>query len=129
MNQPIVRSSLEQREKIGARVTALRALVGGKALSCIRHPEKQNGFETWRLLYKGYKPDTATRKLGSLERVMDGQPSPGGDFGDGFLKWLDLVGECEKSCGLLIDDDIMVAVLLKRSLKELSWQEWKTSSQ
>ena len=67
-----------------------------------------------------YKPDTATRKVGLLERVMDDQPAPGMDFGDWFLRWLDLVGECEKAHGRMIDDDIKVAVMLKRSPKELS---------
>ena len=87
--------------------TALRALIDGKALSCTRHhPEKLNGFELWRLLYREYKPDTATRKVGLLERVMDDQPAPGMDFGDLFLRWLDLVGECEKARGRMIDDDI-----------------------
>ena len=84
--------------------TALRAL---EALSCIRHhPEKLNGFEMWRLLHREYKPDTATRKVGLLERVMDDQPAPGMDFRDWFLRWLDLVGECEKARGRMIDDDI-----------------------
>ena len=73
----------------------------------------------WRLLYREYKPDTATRKVGLLERVMDDQPAPGMDFGDWFLRWLDLVGECEKARGRMIDDDIKVAVMLKRSPKEL----------
>ena len=73
----------------------------------------------WRLLYREYKPDTATRKVGLLERVMDDQPAPGMDFGDWFLRWLDLVGECEKARGRMIDDDIKVAVMLKRSSKEL----------
>ena len=50
---------------------------------------------------------------------MDDQPAPGMDFGDWFLRWLDLVGECEKARGRMIDDDIEVAVLLKRSPKEL----------
>ena len=87
--------------------TALRALIGGKSLSCIRHhPEKLNGFEMWRLLCREYKPDTATRKVGLLERVMDDQPAPGMDFGAWFLRWLDLVGECEKARGRMIDDDI-----------------------
>ena len=94
--------------------TALRALVGGKALSCIRHhPEKLNGFEMWRFLYREYKPDTATRKVGLLERVKDDQPAPGMDFGDCFLRWLDLVGACEKARGRMIDGDIKVAVMLR----------------
>ena len=53
MAQPIQWATLTPREKVvGRRVeTALRALIGGKALSCIRHhPEKLNGFEMWRLL-------------------------------------------------------------------------------
>ena len=100
--------------------TAVRALIGGKALSCIRdHPEKLNGFEMWRLLYREYTPDTATRKLVLLESVMGDQPAPGMDFGDWFLRWLDLVGECEEARGLMIDDDTKVAVTLKRSPKEL----------
>ena len=41
------------------------------------------------------------------------------DFGEWFLRWLDLVGECENARGRLIDDDIKVAVMLKRSPKEL----------
>ena len=99
MVQPIRWATLTPREKVVARgvAKALRALIGGKALSCIRHhPEKLNGFEMWRLLYKEYKPDTATRKVGLLERVMDDQPAPRMDSGDWFLRWLDLVGECEK---------------------------------
>ena len=122
MAQPIQWATLTQREKVVARgvATALRALIGGKALTCIRHhPEKPNGFEMWRLLYRAYKPDTATRKVGLLERVMDDQPAPGMDFGDWFLRWLDLVGECEKARGRMIDDDIKVAVMLKRPPKEL----------
>ena len=65
MAQPIQWATLTPREKVVARgvATALRALIGGKALSCIRHhPEKLNGFEMWRLLYRELKPDTATRK-------------------------------------------------------------------
>ena len=122
MAQPIQWATLTPREKVVARgvATALRALIGGKALSCIRHhPEKLNGFEMWRLLYREYKPDTATRKVGLLERVMDDQPAPGMDFGDRFLRWLDLVRECEKARGRMIDDDIKVAVMVKRSPKEL----------
>ena len=37
---------------------------------------------------------------------MDDQPAPGMDFGDWFFRWLDLVGECEKARGRMIDDDI-----------------------
>ena len=68
MAQPIQWAT---REKVVARgvATALQALIGGKALSCIRHhPEKLNGFEMWRLLCREYKLDTATRKVGLLER-------------------------------------------------------------
>ena len=122
MAQPIQWATLTPRENVVARgvATALRALIGGKALSCTRHhPEKLNGFEMWRLLYMEYKPDTATRKVGLLERVMDDQQAPGMDFGAWFLRWLDLVGECEKARGRMIDDDIKVAVMLKRSPKEL----------
>ena len=122
MAQPIQWATLTPREKVVARgvATALRALIGGKALSCIRqHPEKLNGFEMWRLLYREYKPETATRKVGLLERVMDDQPAPGMDFGDWFFRWLDLVGECEKAHCRMIDDDIKVAVMLNRSPKEL----------
>ena len=90
MAKPIQWETLTPREKVVARgvVTALRALmIGGKAPSCIRHhPEKLNGFEMWRLLYREYKPDTATRKVGLLERVKDDQPAPGMDFGDWFLR-------------------------------------------
>ena len=50
---------------------------------------------------------------------MDDQPALGMDFGDWFLRWVDLVGECEKARGRMIDDDIKVAVMLKRSPKEL----------
>ena len=50
---------------------------------------------------------------------MDDQLAPGMNFGDWFLRWLDLVGECEKARGRMIDDDIKVAVMLKRSPKEL----------
>ena len=55
MGQPLVWATLAPREKIVARgvATALRALMRGKALSCLRHhPEKESGFEMWRLLYK-----------------------------------------------------------------------------
>ena len=133
MAQQIQWATLTPREKVVARrvATALRAL------SCIRHPEKLNGFEMWRLRYREYKPDTATRKVGLLERVMDDQPAPGMDFGDWFLRWLDLFGECEKARGRMIDDDINVAVMLKRSPRSLditscwrvhSWQTWNSSS-
>ena len=37
---------------------------------------------------------------------MDDQPAPEMDFRDWFLRWLDLVGECEKARGRMIDDDI-----------------------
>ena len=48
MAQPIQWATLhhERRSWPGESPTALRALIGGKALSCIRHhPEKLNGFE------------------------------------------------------------------------------------
>ena len=108
MAQPILWATLTPREVVARGVaTALRALIGGKALSCIRHhPEKLNGFEMRRSLYIEYKHDTATRKVGLLERVMDDQLAPGMDFGYWFLRWLDLVGESEKPRGRMINDDI-----------------------
>ena len=84
MGQPIQWAPLTAREKVVARgvATALQALIGGKALSCIRHhPEKLNVFEMWRLLYREHKPDTATRKVGLLERVMDDQSCSRNGFG------------------------------------------------
>ena len=36
---------------------------------------------------------------------MDDHPTPGVDFGDSFLKWLDLVGECQPGRGRMIDDE------------------------
>ena len=70
----IVFATLEPREEVVARgvATARRALVSGKALGCVRHyPENQTGFELCRLLFKEYRPDTATRKVGLLARVME----------------------------------------------------------
>ena len=67
-------ATLEPREEVVARgvATARRALVSGKGLGCVRHyPENHNGFELSRLLFKEYRPDTATRKVGLLERVME----------------------------------------------------------
>ena len=49
-----------------------------------------------------------------LERVMDDQY-----LSDWFLSLMDLVRECEQTRGRRIDDDIQVAVLLKRAPKEL----------
>ena len=47
MAQPIQWATLTAREKVVARGVALRALIGGKALSCIRHhPEKLNTGST-----------------------------------------------------------------------------------
>ena len=40
-------------------------------------------------------------------------------FRDWFLRWLDLVGECEQASGRMIDDDMKAAVMLKRSPKKL----------
>ena len=115
--------TLEPQEKVVARgvATALRALVGGKALSCIRHhPKKRNEVEVWRLLYNEYRPDTATRKIGLLESAMEDHPLQGRDLSDWFIRWLDLIGVCEQARGRLIDvdDDIKIAILLKkRSLR------------
>ena len=82
--------------------------------------EKRSYPEVSRLLCElgqEYKP--TTRKVGLLERVMNDQPAPGVDFSDWFLRWLDLVGEREQARGRKIDDDMKVAVMLKRSPKEL----------
>ena len=68
-----------------------------------------------RLLYEECNPYTATRKVGLLDRVIDDQPASGADFRDWFLRWLDLVAECEQNKHL----DIKVSVMLKRSPKEL----------
>ena len=65
MAQPIQWATLTAREKVLVRgvATALRALIGGKALSCTRHhPKKLNGFGMRRLLYRECKPDTAQRE-------------------------------------------------------------------
>ena len=96
MVQPIQWATLTAREKAVVRGVAdcTAGSESGKALSCIRHlPEKLDGFEMWRLLFREYKPDTTTTTVGLLETVMDDQPAPGTDFGDWFLRWLDLVGE------------------------------------
>ena len=50
---------------------------------------------------------------------MDDQPAAGADFSDWFLRWLDLVGECEQARGRMIGDDTKAAVMLKRSPEEL----------
>ena len=110
------------KQKVMARgvATALRALVGGKALNLIRYvPERQNGFEMWRLVFREYRPDTATRKVALLERVMEDSPTSSEEFGDWFVRWLDLVSQTELARGRPIDDDIKCAVVLKRSPKEL----------
>ena len=73
----------------------------------------------WRLLYKEYKPDTATRKAGLLERAMDDEPAAEVDFSDWFLRWLDLVGDCDQARVRINDDDIKVAMMRKRSPKKL----------
>ena len=119
---PIPMEPMTENEKIMARgiASALKALIGGKALTSVRHlPERMNGFEMWRILAREYRPDTATRKLGMLERVMEDAPRSGEDFGDWVHRWMDLVGETEKARGRPIDDDIKVAVILKRAPKEL----------
>ena len=121
MAQPMQWATLTPREKVVARgvATALWALIGGMALSCIRHhPEKLNGFEMWRLLCREYEPGAAAVGVGLPERVMDDQLAPGMDFGDWFLRWLDLVGESEEARGRMIDDDMKVAEMLKRFPKE-----------
>ena len=88
----------------------------------------------WRLLYREYKPDAATSKVGLLEKVMDDQPAPGMDFGDWFLRWLDLVGECEKARGRMIDDDIKgsqeISQRAQRSprARAHSWRTWSSNS-
>ena len=73
---PIVWATLATREKIVATgvSTALRAVVGGKPPSCIRHQEKRRGFVR------------GTKKVGLLERAMDDQSTPGGEVGKRFLK-------------------------------------------
>ena len=55
------------------------------------HPVLRSVFEMWRLICKKCKPDTATRKVCLLQRVIDDQLTPEADFGDWFLRWLDLV--------------------------------------
>ena len=55
---------------------------------------------------------------------MDDQPAPRMDFGDWILRWLDLVGECEKARGRMIDDDIKVAVMLKRPPRSATHKEF-----
>ena len=39
--------------------------------------EKLNAFTMWRLLCRGQKSDTATRKVGLLERVVEDQDASG----------------------------------------------------
>ena len=73
----------------------------------------------WRLLYKEFKPDTAMRNVGLPERVTDDQLASGVDFGDWFLRCMDLVGECAQARRRMIDDDIKVAAPPKRSPMEL----------
>ena len=70
---PLPMEPMTDNEKIMARgiASALKALIGGKALTLVRHlPERMNGFEMWRILAREYRPDTAARKFGMLERVV-----------------------------------------------------------
>ena len=123
MAQPIQWATLTTRQKVVARgvATALRALIGGKALSCMRHhPKKLNGFEMWRLLYRECKPDTANEKSASAgDSNGRSTRTRNGFWLIGSSGRLDLVGECEKARARKVDDDIKVAVMLKRSPKEL----------
>ena len=72
----------------------------------------QKVFETRRLLHKEYRLDTATRKVGLSS-------SPRRRCRCWFVRWQDLIGECEQARGRLIGDDIKVAVLLERVPKDL----------
>ena len=122
LQMPIALSSMSEKEKVMARgiATGLRALVGGKALMIIRHlPERSNGFEMWRTLHREYRPETATRKFGMLERIMHDEPRANEEFGEWFHRWMDMVSETEKVREKPIDDDIKVAVVLRRAPKEL----------
>ena len=84
----------------------------------------------WSLLYGESKPHTATRKVGLLKRVMDDQRAPRMDFGDWFLRLLDLVGGCAKARGCMIDDGDAQEISqgAQRSLRVSrvhSWLEFK----
>ena len=52
--------------------------------------------------------------LGRQEGTPQEGTHQGGDFGEWFIRWLDLIGEYDQARGRLIDDETKVAVLLKR---------------
>ena len=66
-----------------------------------------------------YRPNTASRKVSMLERVMEEAPASGESFGDWFFRWLEIVRACEEARQKMLDDDIKCAVVIKRAPKEL----------
>ena len=99
---------------------ALRALVDGKALDIVKSVmEKGNGFEAWRRLWREYRPHAAGRKVTMLEAVTEDRFRDGEDFNGWYHRWLELIRQAEVARGTLIDDDVKVAVAMRRAPREL----------
>ena len=119
---PILLAEFGFRSMVMAQgiMQALRSLVDGKALDIVKSvAEKGNGFEAWRWLWREYRPHTAGRKVAMLEAVMEDRPQAGEDFGTWYHRWQELIRQAEVARGRLIDDDVKVAVAMRRAPREL----------
>ena len=117
--------TLDQPNEASARMfarqmyTLLIHLCEGRALAIDRGALGHNGLEAWRLLHEWYQPKTRSRGLALLNEIL------GWDFGtkEQILQrvkdWENATLEYNRTANAPLQDEVLVAVLISRSPKEV----------
>ena len=94
-------------------------LCEGRALAIVRGAPDHDGLEAWRLLHEWHQPKTRSRCLALLNEIL------GWDFGakEQFLQrmkdWENATLEYNRIASAPLQEKVLVAVLISRSLKEI----------
>ena len=122
--QPSAEISVDQPDEATARIfarqryTLLIHLCEGRALAIVRGAPDHNGLEAWRLLHEWYQRKRDHGGLASLNEIL------GWDFGtkEQFLQrmkdWENATLEYNRTASAPQQEEVLVAVLIFRSLKE-----------
>jgi len=105
----------EQRVTFSRKLHYLIALLTkGAARLVVRQLTSQNGYETWRNLYKNFALPGNTRHVGLLSRVL--KPVFRHDnFEQDFYQWESLKRQYETQTGTVLPDTVLVALLLNET--------------
>ena len=99
--------------------TLLIHLCDGRALAIVRGAPDHNGLEAWRLLHQWYQPKTRSRGFALLNEILGWDVGNKEQYLQHVKDWEDATLEYNRTASAPLKEEVLVAVLISRSPKEV----------